>query len=254
MRRKFDPKSTYGRWTILSSADRSATGDLRWNCRCTCGSETIVLQRTLLNGTSKSCGCLSVETFVASTSERRRSHGQTVGGYTPEYRAWLHMRGRCKNPNVKKFKNHGGRGIRVCERWDNSFEAFFADMGPRPSPRHSIDREDNDGNYEPGNCRWALPRTQQGNKSNNIHVIVGIERLALKHACERFGLDPRLVYLRLSRGWRLVDAVSRPKGRNGGAATLQPMSLHYTEGELRIAFAGAGTQAVKMMMNRVRAA
>jgi hypothetical protein len=176
MRRRFSPSQKYGMWTVVGPAGRNHRGVLTWNCRCDCGTDRVVLQQTLLNGTSVCCGCT---TRYKPGHNERVSHGNTVGGYTPEYRAWLHMRGRCYNPNVNRFENHGGRGIKVCDRWNESFEAFLADMGPRPSPTHSIDRyPDNDGNYEPGNCRWATPREQQGNKRTNVFVILNGQTLA----------------------------------------------------------------------------
>lgn len=252
-RRRFDPMQKYGRWTVIKPAPRSAKGNLRWQCRCDCGADSLVLQRTLLDGRSRSCGCLSVEVFVARTSKRRRTHGHTVGGYTPEYRAWLHMRNRCYNPNVKKFENHGGRGITVCDRWRDSFENFLADMGQRPSPKHSIDRIDNDGHYEPGNCRWAMPRVQQGNKSNNIRVEVEGESLALRHACDRYGVNYKLVHLRLRRGWPLDDAMARPIGNENGSGKQRPTSTKYSERELRLIFARA-CQTLKLMEARRAAA
>ena len=86
---------------------------------------------------------------------------------TPEYRAWDAMIHRCERPSEKRYHRYGGRGIKVCERWRVSFEAFLEDMGPRPSTKHSIDRRNPNGNYEPGNCRWATAGEQQINRSNN---------------------------------------------------------------------------------------
>jgi hypothetical protein len=99
-------------------------------------------------------------------------HGHTRGGvFTPEYKAWDSMKQRCSNPKVASFKDYGGRGIRVCDRWLRSFEAFFADVGPRPSAKHSLDRfPDNDGNYEPGNVRWATPEEQQNNRRKTVFL------------------------------------------------------------------------------------
>jgi hypothetical protein len=128
-----------------------------WRCACSCGHEKTVLQDNLIKGTSTSCGCLHVELLV----ERCTTHGHA--GPTPEYRTWQAMRNRCTNQHCDKFKHYGGRGIRVCERWD-SFENFLADMGLRPSDKPTLDRINPDGNYEPGNCRWATWKQQRHNR------------------------------------------------------------------------------------------
>ena len=143
----------FGRLVALRDVGRRSGGRVMWSCRCDCGNEAVVASGELRYGDTKSCGCLKKE------NHNRRTHSMSWGSSrTPEYVTWLLMRNRCSNSNDARFKHYGGRGIRVCERW-NSFENFLADMGPR-SPGYSIERINNDGNYEPSNCRW-IPNTEQ---------------------------------------------------------------------------------------------
>lgn len=127
-------------------------------------------------------------------------------GRTPEYRAWINMKSRCYYETGPHYDYHGGRGIRVCERWLSSFAAFYEDMGPRPSPKHSVDRRDNDGDYEPSNCRWATAKEQQANTRKTRHVGDGI----LADAIRASGLKYSTVANRISRGWPVDAALTRP--------------------------------------------
>jgi hypothetical protein len=128
---------------------------------------------------------------------------------TPEYRHWINMKSRCDNPRTPGF-DYGGRGIKVCARWRDSFQNFFADLGPRPSPSHSVDRIDSNGNYEPSNCRWATPKEQGRNTRTNHLVIVGGREMTLAEAVETAPVPYNTVLYRLKRGWDLDDALSRP--------------------------------------------
>jgi hypothetical protein len=147
----------FGRLLVLSYAG-TRQKKTHWLCRCECGTEKIIGTKYLRRGTTVSCGC--------HRKELRRKHDEGRRPWTPEYRAWCDLRFRCNNPKYKQYKDYGGRGISVCERWDN-YENFLADMGRRPSPKHSIDRWPNpDGNYEPSNCRWATRLEQRHNWSS----------------------------------------------------------------------------------------
>jgi hypothetical protein len=158
----------FGRLTVLSQApsvkERSGSTRTRWNVRCDCGTELVVNGKDMqrLKWGTKSCGCLSREHARVAGIK----HGGCQFNTSPEYHAWADMRQRCINPKVKAYKNYGARGISVCERWKKAdgFENFIADMGRRPSPTHSLDRINNDGNYEPDNCRWATRSEQRRNR------------------------------------------------------------------------------------------
>jgi hypothetical protein len=126
------------------------------------------------------------------------------------YRVWQAMITRCCNQNQPGYKNYGGRGIRVCDRWRNSFEAFIEDMGERPGPGYSLDRIDNDGNYEPGNCRWATRTEQRRNCRHLIKVMFEGREYLLFDLAKEHGLKPLTVRARLEAGWTLEEAVLTP--------------------------------------------
>lgn len=153
-----------GRMSVISYAGKR-NGKCMWNCLCECGAEWITQSCNIPR--TNSCGCLwrdrMEEVFVKHGNGR-------VGQHTPEYKIWQSMRARCNNPNTPRYERYGGRGITICERW-NDFNNFLADMGERPSPKHSIDRYPNqNGNYEPGNCRWATNIEQMRNTSRNHYI------------------------------------------------------------------------------------
>lgn len=149
----------FGRLTVQSVTSEKRKTKYRYRCTCICECGTIkdYWADKLTIGRTKSCGCLNAE--LSATRNRRHGGARRVTGHLPEYKVWMSMRARCAG----KDPRYGGRGIKVCERWDD-FAAFYADMGPRPSPDLSIDRINNDGHYEPGNCRWATDAQQRANK------------------------------------------------------------------------------------------
>ena len=155
-------RQTFGRWTVLYRTTNGANGQTRWYCRCSCGNVGIVAMGNLRNGMSRSCGCLAKEI----TSRIKKIHGMR---HSPEWRIWSHMLERCRNPNCEKYYCYGGRGIKVCSRW-LEFVNFYADIGPRPSTKHTLERIDNNGDYCPDNCRWATWDEQRRNKRTN-HLL-----------------------------------------------------------------------------------
>lgn len=150
----------FGKLTAVSYYGKTNRRQSLWNCRCECGNKKVILAPSLKSGATTSCGCHNIQKI----KERFTTHGHKVQSRkgTPEYRSWASMMTRCKNENSEKYEYYGGRGITVCERW-NDFANFFADMGKRPDGRYSLDRIDVNGNYEPSNCRWASLNTQRRN-------------------------------------------------------------------------------------------
>jgi hypothetical protein len=126
---------------------------------------------------------------------------------TPEYRAWANAIYRCENPGAQQWPRYGGRGIRVCRRWRLNFEAFIEDMGLRPSDAHSLERKDVDGNYEPGNCRWATAAEQANNRANTPR-IAGMSPMELSAAT---GLPYHTIKNRLRRGWSEERILTQPR-------------------------------------------
>jgi len=160
----------FGKLRVLEFAGSDKRGQTLWVCRCDCDVESrvVVHGKDLRSGHTTSCGCYSKSLFAVVC--KRGTHGDAVGRHrSKEYRAWLAMRERCYSPKRSGYERYGGRGIRVCDRWLHSFESFLADVGRAPddSRKWSVDRIENDGNYDPGNVRWATKSEQRKNQSRN---------------------------------------------------------------------------------------
>lgn len=164
---------TFGRLKVIEM-DSIQNYKVRWKCICDCGNPKIVLAGKLRSGETKSCGCLRDEL----SKQRRTTHGQNIKKRkSVEYNTWCSMKERCHYEKAENYYLYGGRGIRVCDRWINSFEKFLEDMGKRPSSKHSIDRIEVNGNYEPLNCKWATSEEQSRNKRvsrNNESGTTGV--------------------------------------------------------------------------------
>ena len=188
----------YGRLKVLRLMGKSKDRHLLWEAECECGKIRVVLGRSLRRGITRSCGCLQRET----ASRKATKHGMAG---IPMYIVWRGMLGRCLNTNDKAYKDYGGRGIRVCKRW-LKFENFFQDMGKRPEGM-TLDREDNNGNYEPGNCRWATQKEQCRNTRRNKFVEYKGEKKTISEWAEQIGMSSTTLWKRLDRGWSVERAL-----------------------------------------------
>lgn len=188
----------FGRLTVLECVGRK-NGQLRWHCACACGGDTVVAAGNLGRSTW-SCGCVRAE----RSSTLNRTHGLSK---TAEYRIWRGIRTRCRNSACAAYKNYGGRGITICDRWAQKFAHFLEDMGPRPGPRYSIERKDNDGPYCKDNCIWATPAVQARNTRRSLFLTIGGERLPVAEWAARAGLPVKMVRLRLWSGWSAEEAI-----------------------------------------------
>ena len=181
------------KWTIL--ARLTGFGRPTVLCRCECGTERAVREYYIRTGRSVCCGCSRMENFTRTT------HGHAPSfKCTPEYECWSGIWKRCTNPKTRSFKWYGARGIKVCERW-GQFENFLKDMGLKPSPKHTIERKDNNGDYEPGNCVWATSEENMSNKRTSVFLEYNGERLTVARWARKIGISQFTLYNRRRRGW-----------------------------------------------------
>lgn len=190
-------------------------GQREWLFMCSCGREHVTLLARVKRGHTKSCGCTSRQRTIAGTFK----HGM-IG--TSEYKTWATMIQRCTNPNLRReWPRYGGRGIRVCDRW-MAFELFFADMGLKPSPAHTIDRINTNGHYEPGNCRWATPQEQGRNTRRNHYLTFNGETRCVADWEDHLGFKRGAVKCRIRRGWSVEQALTLPLGSTPGRGPRGP--------------------------------
>jgi hypothetical protein len=161
----------FGRLSVIDQiSERTSHGSIKWNCICDCGNKVVVRGDYLVKGATASCGCLQKE----ASRKANTKHGMSS---SPEYKIWKVINQRCTNPNSAQYRDYGGRGIAVCDRWKHSFENFLTDVGLKPEGKHALKRIDTDGNYEPGNCEWVI-RKNPADKKSRVRKTKSIDIVA----------------------------------------------------------------------------
>jgi len=198
------------RLTVIRRSESIYKGRPRWECLCSCGTTCYVSSECLAGGT-RSCGCVFSE--YINSGYRPKRHGKTG---TSVHNTWLSIKDRCYNVRNGVYRHYGGRGIKVCDRWLESFENFYADMGEKPSAKHSIDRIDNNGNYEPENCRWATAMEQVHNRRPRAfkpsdYLSFNGETLLIREWSQKLGLSVKSIRWRLREGWTTEQVLTTPR-------------------------------------------
>jgi hypothetical protein len=193
---------TFERLTVIARAPNRGKST-QWVCQCVCGTICRVGAADLQKQSTRSCGCLNKERL----HEHTWKHGMSK---TPEFWIWQAMRKRCLKPTDPAFPQYGGRGITVCESWQHSFATFYKDMGPRPSPKHTLERRDNARGYEAANCCWATRHTQTRNTRRNRMITLHGETRCLADWCAYYAIHPVTVLNRLKRHWPMEQALTTP--------------------------------------------
>jgi len=194
----------FGRLTATALGSRRQ-GRSMMSCECSCGSIVEIQCCNLVSGHTQSCGCLK-KAAAAGVGQNNTTHGLSKSS---EYSIWARMFQRCTNPNRENYADYGGRGITVCPEW-SSFEQFYADMGPRPSKDHSLDRIDNNGNYCKENCRWATRKEQQNNKRSSSLLEFNGQVQTVSQWASSVGMHVSVLVSRLKRGWDMDRALTSP--------------------------------------------
>jgi hypothetical protein len=188
-------------YTIRKKYGKKATYKDYYECVCDCGTRKASCKHDLLIGDANSCGCLGVEARLAASKKHGASRSDIYG-------TWGNIIERCTNPKNPGFKNYGGRGITICERWRSSFESFRDDMGPKPTPKHTVERRDNNKGYSPENCSWETMLVQMRNNRRNVYFEIGGEKKTMQAWCDQFGIRRYVAYQRYKKlGWTIEEAL-----------------------------------------------
>jgi hypothetical protein len=184
-----------------------------WLCKCDCGKEKLVQTSNLNSGRTQSCGCKKGELISLNVS----SHGFCKTKCAPEYYAWSAIKQRCLNPKSKEYFRYGGRGIKVCARWERSFVNFIRDMGERPKGT-SIERKNNNGNYEPSNCVWADKFAQANNTRKNRYIQYDEKRITVQQLANLTCIPYHILSYRIRHNWSVKKAITTPNRKESKLA------------------------------------
>lgn len=209
----------FGRLNVVAFAGLHEDLSAKWLCVCSCGNSATVRGASLRSGRSKSCGCLKKEIASVTFKRVKTTHGKSGSEI---YEVWKGIIKRCKNKNKKDFNNYGGRGITVCDRWLD-FDNFYSDMGEKPEGM-SIDRINNDGNYEPQNCRWATRSEQSRNKRNNRWFTLNGKTMTLADWADSIGISHSSLSERLEK-YTEEEALTMPKMNNINRKSIKQKGL-----------------------------
>ena len=198
----------FGRLTVLALSHKK-NQRYYWACSCDCGNFCAIAGNKLRNGHTQSCGCY--KSYRNSVTHFKHGHCKSQKLRSSEHKTWGSMIQRCHDEKCKSYPRYGGRGIKVCDAWRNDFSVFLNDMKEKPSPSHSIERIDNNGNYEPSNCKWATKLEQANNRRNTYEVEWQGEPIQLKYLCKNLNLPYHTIWQRLERlGWDIEKAINTP--------------------------------------------
>lgn len=193
----------FNRWTVIEKVGMTKHNKVLWRCRCDCGNESTVWTQALTSGHSKSCGCLKIELLT--------KHGKLN---TKIWQVWKGMKRRCKDKSFSSYKNYGGRGVTYCKEWENFIPFYEWSIENGYKEGLSLDRIDNNGNYEPSNCRWATRAVQNRNKRSNIYITYNGETKILRDWEKYFGMNKGTLRARINQyGWSIEKAFNTPVNR-----------------------------------------
>lgn len=214
----------YGRLTAIAFYDRDIKGEAYWVALCDCGRVTVVRGSHLGSGNVQSCGCFCSE----SSSMRARTHGMSD---RQGYESWAGMKRRCLNSKSKAYPLYGGRGITICDRWVNSLETFLKDMGPCPEG-YTLERKNNDGNYEPNNCVWGTRTAQANNRRSSRFLTLNGKTMTVSEWSVETGIHHSAIHLRLKRGWSVEEALMTPLKKGPWKSWRGRLIVNRTEAAL----------------------